>query len=166
MCVFKESVLIFEFSSVLTSFSCPSSYFGLWAFVTHTYAPISGKIQEFTLEGDSLWVKIEVPVHLMQYIVPKGFIAVDGASLTVCDVDDKENWFNLMLVVHTQKHITLPHKSIGSNVNLEVDVLGKYTERAMQSITSRLSEMEDRLTNVAQELANRISRLEERVFSS
>lgn len=38
----------------------------------------------------------------MRYIVPKGFIAVDGTSLTVCEVDNEERWFTFMLVAYTQ----------------------------------------------------------------
>lgn len=48
---------------------------------------------------------MKVPRELMRYIVPKGFIAVDGTSLTVCEVNTEECWFTFMLVAYTQVHI-------------------------------------------------------------
>ncbi|MFN0111254.1 MAG: riboflavin synthase [Blastocatellia bacterium] len=87
----------------------------------------TGVASAFQAEGDSLWVTVEAAPELLRYIVPKGYIAVDGVSLTVVDV--LPNAFTFMLVAYTQQHITLPHKRIGSRVNLEVDVLGKYVEK-------------------------------------
>lgn len=56
---------------------------------------------------------MEVPEDLMRYIVPKGFIAVDGTSLTVCEVDQEECWFTFMLVAYTQVrlvHLVMRYK--------------------------------------------------------
>lgn len=52
-------------------------------------------------------VQVKAPRDLMRYIVPKGFIAVDGTSLTVCEVDNEECWFTFMLVAYTQASGTL-----------------------------------------------------------
>ncbi|GFP91159.1 riboflavin synthase [Phtheirospermum japonicum] len=94
----------------------------------------TGEIVDMTSEGDSLWVKVRVDSkELLRFIVPKGFIAVDGTSLTVVDVFDDESCFNLMLVAYTQQKIVIPLKKIGQKVNLEVDVLGKYVERLLSS---------------------------------
>eukprot|EP00957_Ditylum_brightwellii_P003157 240374-Ditylum_brightwellii.AAC.1 len=60
----------------------------------------------------------------MSYVVPKGFIAIDGTSLTVCEVDMAANTFTFMLVEYTQKKIIVPAKLKGDKVNIEVDVLG------------------------------------------
>lgn len=87
----------------------------------------TGVIRSFHPEGDSLWVTVEAEPALLRYIVPKGYIAVDGASLTVVDV--LPDAFTFMLVAYTQQHITLPRKRVGSRVNLEVDVLAKYVEK-------------------------------------
>ncbi len=87
----------------------------------------TGVIRAFRPEGDALWVTVAAPDALLRYIIPKGYIAVDGTSLTVVDV--LEDAFTFMLVAYTQQHITLPRKSVGSRVNLEVDILGKYVER-------------------------------------
>ncbi|KAJ1965936.1 Riboflavin synthase alpha chain [Dimargaris xerosporica] len=84
-------------------------------------------------EGDSLWLRIAPKdPTMLKNIVPKGYIAVDGTSLTVCEVNDVEGWFSLMLVAYTQSHVILPQKAVGDEVNLEVDMLGKYVERIVE----------------------------------
>ncbi|XP_073281148.1 riboflavin synthase [Primulina huaijiensis] len=93
----------------------------------------TGEIVEKVAEGDSLWVKVKVTNELLKYIVPKGFIAVDGTSLTVVDVFDDEGCFNFMLVAYTQQKVVIPLKEVGQKVNLEVDILGKYVERLLSS---------------------------------
>ncbi|CAI9089406.1 OLC1v1023973C1 [Oldenlandia corymbosa var. corymbosa] len=93
----------------------------------------TGTIVSLEPEGDSLWVKVKTGKELLKYIVPKGFIAVDGTSLTVVDVFDDEECFNFMLVDYTQQKVVIPRKKIGQKVNLEVDILGKYVERLLSS---------------------------------
>mmetsp|Transcript_22243 Transcript_22243/g.35057 ORF Transcript_22243/g.35057 Transcript_22243/m.35057 type:complete len:271 (-) Transcript_22243:591-1403(-) len=105
----------------------------------------TGTILELRPEGDSLWVKVGVSRELMRYIVPKGFIAIDGTSLTVCETNVAEGWFNFMLVAYTQKHIIIPSKSLGDKVNVEVDVLGKLVERSLGNVLDRLDALEARL---------------------
>ena len=78
-------------------------------------------------EKDALLVRFEAPPEIMRYIVPKGFIAVDGTSLTVVDVAD--NTFRVSLVQFTQENIILPGKKPGYLANVEVDILGKYVEK-------------------------------------
>jgi len=94
----------------------------------------TGIIKSFNVDKDALWVAIEVPEDLMRYIVTKGYITLDGTSLTV--VDTGNNWFNVTLVAYTQQHIVMPTKSIGDAVNIEVDVLGKYVERLIEHRTT------------------------------
>lgn len=93
----------------------------------------TGAIVSLDPEGDSLWVKVKTSPEILKYIVPKGFIAVDGTSLTVVDVFDKEECFNFMLVAYTQQKVVIPLKKVGQKVNLEVDILGKYVERLLSS---------------------------------
>ncbi|CAB1101620.1 unnamed protein product [Ectocarpus sp. CCAP 1310/34] len=102
-----------------------------------------GTILSMEADEDSLVVKVEVPQDLVRYIAPKGFIAVDGTSLTVCEVNNQECWFTFMLVAYTQQHVVIPKKSKGDKVNLEVDVLGKYVERSLSSVLDRLGALED-----------------------
>jgi riboflavin synthase len=68
---------------------------------------------------------------LLPSIIPKGFIALDGASLTITSVNDEERTFGVMLIAHTQTRITLGTKKVGSKVNVEVDMVGKYVEKAV-----------------------------------
>ncbi len=92
----------------------------------------TGVVRAFRPEGDSLWVTVDADPQLLRYIVPKGYIAVDGVSLTVVEVFPET--FTFMLVDYTQQHITLPRKPLGSRVNLEVDVLGKYVEKFLGEV--------------------------------
>lgn len=87
-------------------------------------------------EGAALLVTIAVPPALARYIVMKGYIAVDGASLTVVAMAPEE--FVVSLVRHTQEHTTLAGKGIGDPVNLEVDIIGKYIERFTGGAGSRM----------------------------
>jgi len=105
----------------------------------------TGKIVEFRPENDSLWVKISLSESLLPYVVPKGYIAVDGTSLTVCEVNYVERWFTLMLIAHTQQCIIMPKKKVGERVNLEADCLGKYAAAAAAGLSSRISALEKRV---------------------
>ncbi|MEO1251426.1 MAG: riboflavin synthase [Pseudomonadota bacterium] len=87
----------------------------------------TGVISSFKADRDALWLTVKTPAALMKYIAPKGFIAIDGTSLTVVDVGD--DWFNVTLIDYTQAKIALPRKKAGDRVNLEVDILAKYVER-------------------------------------
>jgi riboflavin synthase len=91
----------------------------------------TGKILSVKSEGSALIVKMSAPTKLMRYIVNKGFIAADGASLTVIEPDGFS--FSVSLVDYTQKQITLSAKKPGDLVNLEVDIIAKYVERLKQT---------------------------------
>ena len=101
-----------------------------------------GLIEEMRPEGDALWVRVKPPARLLPYIVPKGFIAIDGTSLTVCNVNNAEGWFDFMLVAYTQQHIVVPKKAVGDKVNIEVDVTAKYVEKSMAALVGRVEELE------------------------
>ena len=103
-----------------------------------------GTIVKKWVEGDSLWIRVSASPEIIKYLVPKGYVAVDGTSLTVCDVNTVESWFTFMLVEYTQKHIVVPLKPADGTgkVNIEVDVLGKYVERSMGSVLQRLARVE------------------------
>jgi len=87
----------------------------------------TGRVVSITPEGNALVVRIAAPPEVMRYVVPKGFIAMDGVSLTV--IDWEPGSFTVSLVPHTQANITLIHKRTGETVNLETDIIGKYVER-------------------------------------
>eukprot|EP00933_Yihiella_yeosuensis_P032748 TRINITY_DN26386_c0_g1_i1.p1 TRINITY_DN26386_c0_g1~~TRINITY_DN26386_c0_g1_i1.p1 ORF type:complete len:246 (-),score=55.80 TRINITY_DN26386_c0_g1_i1:203-940(-) len=107
----------------------------------------AGTIVKFTPEGDSLWVRISLSDELLPFVVPKGYIAVDGTSLTVCEVNRKEKWFNLMLIAHTQKCIVVPKKKVGERVNLEADCIGKYAAQAVGNLREEITDLQKSLRN-------------------
>lgn len=72
---------------------------------------------------------VRMPEHLLRYIVEKGSITVDGVSLTVVDV--LADGFTVALIPHTGDVTTLGTRQPGDRVNLEVDVIAKYTERLL-----------------------------------
>jgi riboflavin synthase len=86
-----------------------------------------GRIVMMYRDGAALIVRIAAPAEAMRYVVERGFIAVDGASLTVQRRFPSE--FEVSLVAYTQEHITLPRKRPGALVNLEVDIVAKYVEQ-------------------------------------
>ncbi|MBB5518654.1 riboflavin synthase [Amphiplicatus metriothermophilus] len=87
----------------------------------------TGVVKGFRPDEDALWMTVGAPPALMRYIVPKGYIAVDGASLTV--VHTGADWFDVTLVAYSREKLALPRKQPGERVNLEVDILAKYVER-------------------------------------
>jgi riboflavin synthase len=87
-----------------------------------------GTIEARTQNPDgSFDLRVEAPPTLLRYLVEKGSVAVDGASLTVVDVRDAG--FTVALIPHTAQATTLGHKPPGAAVNLEVDLVAKYVER-------------------------------------
>jgi len=90
-----------------------------------------GDVTAITMEGDSHRVTIRLPADLAPYVAPKGSITVDGVSLTVNDVRDGPDGtdFGLNLIPHTFAVTTLGRLTVGSPVNLEIDVLSRYLAR-------------------------------------
>ncbi|KAI0033975.1 Lumazine-binding protein, partial [Vararia minispora EC-137] len=90
-----------------------------------------------TPDGDSIRILFQLPTptasrpSLLPYLVPKGYVALDGTSLTLTEVDDEAQTFGVMLIQHTQEKIALPQKPIGARVNVEVDMVGKYVEKSV-----------------------------------
>lgn len=69
--------------------------------------------------------------HIARYIVPKGSVAVNGVSLTVADCDASSSWFKVAVIPHSFKETNLSHLELGSWVNIEGDILGKYVEKLL-----------------------------------
>ena len=97
-----------------------------------------------TPDGDSLRLLFQLneatPTRqsLLPYLIPKGYVTIDGTSLTLTEVDDNKRTFGIMLIQHTQEKITLGRKGIGSKVNIEVDMVGKYVEKSVSATLSGL----------------------------
>lgn len=88
-----------------------------------------GRIISLEKEDNAVWVTIEVKENILQYVVEKGSIAIDGISLTVAYVDDKV--FKVSIIPHTGKETILLSKTNEDTVNLECDVIGKYVEKLL-----------------------------------
>jgi riboflavin synthase len=88
-----------------------------------------GVIRSKETNDNAVIVRIEAPAAVMRYIVEKGSIAIDGISLTV--VAAGPDWFTVSLIPHTASVTTLGFKGVGSPVNLEADVIGKYVEKLL-----------------------------------
>ena len=86
-----------------------------------------GTINSQEKDGEALLVKVAADSSILRYIVEKGFVAVDGVSLTVVDCDLSS--FMVTLVPHTIANTTFKVKNVGDTVNIEVDILAKYMER-------------------------------------
>lgn len=86
-----------------------------------------GRVSGKRGDGASVVVDLSVPDEVLRYVVERGFMAVDGASLTVMTL--RPGGLSVSLVYHTQQHITLADLPVGAPVNLEVDVIAKYVER-------------------------------------
>lgn len=86
-----------------------------------------GKIIEQRRHDIATVTKIQGPTEIINYLVPKGSIAIDGISLTIVDVNEQD--FTVSLIPHTRGLTTLGFKVIGDKVNLEIDVIAKYVER-------------------------------------
>lgn len=83
-------------------------------------------------EGKSLKCFFKAPPEFLQMIVPKGFVALDGISLTVVDLNSET--FSVMLIPHTRKISVAKNWKVGSQVNLEVDIFNKSIYSYLQKL--------------------------------
>ena len=90
-----------------------------------------GRVASITKEEGAWLVRFEASPKVMQYIVEKGFITVDGISLTV--VDCHTGSFQVSVVDYTRKHTIIGDRQVGERVNLEVDIIAKYVEQHNQA---------------------------------
>ncbi|KAF2133227.1 Lumazine-binding protein [Dothidotthia symphoricarpi CBS 119687] len=90
-------------------------------------------IQSVTPDGNALTFRFKPrDPAVLQYIVEKGYVTIDGASLTVTKVEDgPEGWWEVMLIAYTQEKIVTASKKSGEDVNVEVDEVGKYVEKSV-----------------------------------
>lgn len=90
-----------------------------------------GKIVKILNDGFAKIYKIQIPKEYMKYVVDKGRVAIDGASLTV--VDTTADSFSVSIIPHTQKMIILGDNKEGDLVNIETDLIGKFVEKSFKS---------------------------------
>jgi len=91
----------------------------------------TGVIASIDLDGDALLVRIDTPVSILRYIVEKGFVSVDGASLTVVNCDPKG--FMFTLIPYTRANTVFRSRTVGDVVNIEIDVIAKYVEKLLSN---------------------------------
>ena len=89
-----------------------------------------GIVRELRAEGDAHWLKVGFSATLAPFLVPKGSVAVEGVSLTVAALGGDH--FDVMIIPFTWTHTSLGSLRVGSPVNLECDLVGKYVARAVQ----------------------------------
>ena len=93
-------------------------------------------ILSVTPDGEALTFRLQPRDRkILKYVVEKGYVTLDGASLTITEVvDSKEEeggWFEVMLIDYTQSKVVMGSKKAGAEVNLEVDMVGKYVEKSV-----------------------------------
>jgi riboflavin synthase len=110
-----------------------------------------GRITEKKNDGRSWRFRIEAPAELSRYIAEKGSICLDGISLTVNDIHDSN--FGVNIVPHTLQATTLSELGVGSEINLEVDLLARYIERLLMGTSAK--EVETQRNGVTLELLKR-----------
>jgi riboflavin synthase len=91
----------------------------------------TGKVVSLVPEGGAVIARLAGPPEVLRYVVEKGFIAVDGVSLTVVGYDKSS--FSVSLVGFTLKNTILGSRKVGDQVNLEVDIMAKYVEKLRES---------------------------------
>ena len=89
-----------------------------------------GVIEEIRAEGESRWLTIGFPPSMAPHFIRKGSVAVDGISLTVAGLGERQ--FDVMVIPFTWASTTLKGLKKGDKVNLECDMIGKYVSRAME----------------------------------
>jgi len=89
-----------------------------------------GRIISMEREGEALLFRFEAPPEVMRYTAPKGFIAVDGISLTITEKDNSS--FQVSVVEYTRRNTTLSSRKVGDVINLEVDIIAKYVAQFTQ----------------------------------
>ena len=89
----------------------------------------TGTIMEYRKEENAVWVTVGTSAEILELIVEKGSICIDGISLTVAAVSDSN--FSVSIIPHTGEETTLLKKKPGDKVNLENDVVGKYVQKLL-----------------------------------
>lgn len=92
----------------------------------------TGKISDIQTDGDSaILIKIQISTTLSKYIIEKGFITIDGMSITV--ITALNEYFSVTLIPHTRAVTIAKNYCVGARVNLEVDMMAKYVEKIIEA---------------------------------
>lgn len=105
-----------------------------------------GTFTNITKRGENYLVEVNIPEDLCKYVIAEGSIAIDGISLTVAQLNN--NKVGLSIIPHTWKNTSLKDKTVGSKVNIEVDVIAKYVEKLLsRNVSSEGSKFTDEWFN-------------------
>jgi riboflavin synthase len=91
----------------------------------------TGKIKEIKKLSNSHFIAISFPAKFNKYLIHVGSISIDGISLTIARLI--KNSFSVGIIPHTWEKTNLSQKKVGSTVNLEFDMIGKYVEKIMEN---------------------------------
>ena len=89
------------------------------------------ELVSLTPEGDAVIARYRPDPDYMQYVLMKGPVCLDGASLTVMEKDD--DTFSISLVQYTQEHTNLTSRMPGDSINLETDIIARYIEQILDA---------------------------------
>jgi len=90
-----------------------------------------GVIRKIEQTGENYLTSVQVSENQMKYIVQEGSITIDGISLTVAKLDKSTRTATVSIIPHTWKNTVLRNRKVGSKVNIEVDIIGKYVENLL-----------------------------------
>jgi len=96
-----------------------------------------GTVKSLESDARSIRIAVEIPADLARYVARKGSVTVDGVSLTVNDVKDAT--FEVNIIPHTAEVTIIGEYSVGTRVNVEVDLLARYIERLLGDDNDGLS---------------------------
>lgn len=89
----------------------------------------TGTVSDINMDANAIWYTIAAEPVLLRYIAEKGSVAIDGISLTVAVVSERD--FRVSVIPHTAKATTLSQRRVGSTVNIENDPIAKYIEKLL-----------------------------------
>ena len=98
----------------------------------------TGKVSLISAEGGATLFRFTTPQDIMHYLVEKGFIAIDGISLTI--TAKGTSYFQVSVVDYTKHHTVLEYRKVGDTINLEIDIMAKYAEQFITTNKPRLTE--------------------------
>jgi riboflavin synthase len=97
----------------------------------------TGILAALAPEGEATLMSVKAPAGVMTYAVEKGFIAVEGISLTIASLGTSD--FQVSVVDYTKNHTNLKYHKIGDRLNLEIDILAKYVRRFTEARNSKIT---------------------------
>lgn len=94
----------------------------------------TGRITSVRRDGNAVWYQIQASPEIIEFIVEKGSVSIDGISLTVAKVSPKD--FSVSVIPHTLEQTILKNKRVNDIVNLENDMIGKYVKKILSNDSS------------------------------